>query len=54
MSKSPQQNTHLQGDPAAPNVRDPRQKGDELDRHPEPAPKNAAAKEGHPEQPADN
>ena len=54
MSKRPQQNSHLHGDPAAPNVRDPGQKGDELNRHPEPAPRDAAAKDAHPEQPAEN
>jgi hypothetical protein len=36
MSKRPQQNTHLHGDPAASNVRDPRQTNHELEDHPAP------------------
>lgn len=49
MSKRPQ-NTHLHGDPAAPNVRDPEQKGDELEQHPTPHKKDHTHRE-HPEQP---
>jgi len=41
MSKRPQQNTHLHGDPAAGNVRDPRQTNSELEDRP--APKRKAA-----------
>ena len=53
MSKRPQQNTHIHGDPAAPNIRDPEQKGDKLERHPTPPHKNPLEKP-HPEQPEHN
>jgi hypothetical protein len=36
MSKRPQQNTHLHGDPAAANIRDPRQTNHELAEQPTP------------------
>jgi len=49
MSKRPQ-NTHLHGDPAALNIRDPEQKGDELSRQPTP-PHKDHAQHDHPEQP---